>query len=281
MLKMMKQARAAMTLLSADEIRQQAEIPIHIGLVADGSGAYAEMEEFLVPASLPRSEWRLRMSQVHRANDNDVPGKVDFVLYEPGLPCPQGAYTYNRSNPEATAREILVDKSELDLALGRQFPPFRRPVVERIINMVARENALFAVATALPNVVPSFIELPWALGEFASDTAFLTANQVRMSFQIAAACGKPVGLSAQKGSVLAIAAGAFGWRALAREMVSHIPLGGGLIPKGAIAFAGTYLAGKGLEHLLVQDVQPTEETREQFYREGLERGRALIGSARA
>jgi uncharacterized protein (DUF697 family) len=173
--------------------------------------------------------------------------------------------------------EILADKGEIDLALGRQFPAFRRPVVERIVHLVARENALFAVATALPNVVPSLVEIPWALGEFASDTAFLTANQVRMSFQIAAACGKPVGLSAQKGAVLAIAAGAFGWRALARELVGHIPLGGGLIPKGAIAYAGTWLAGKGLEYLLVQQVHPSEETREQFYREGLERGRTVVG----
>jgi uncharacterized protein (DUF697 family) len=133
------------------------------------------------------------------------------------------------------------------------------------------------VATALPNVVPSLIEIPWALGEFASDTAFLTANQVRMSFQIAAACGKSVGFSAQKGAVITIAAGAFGWRALARELVGHIPLGGGLIPKGAIAYAGTWLAGKGLEYLLVQEVHPSEETREQFYREGLDRGRAVIG----
>ena len=89
-------------------------------------------------------------------------------------------------------------------------------------------------------MVPNFIELPWAIGEFASDTAFLTANQVRMAFQIAAACGKDVGLGKQKGAVLSIAAGAFGWRALARELVGKIPLGGGLIPKGAIAYAGTY-----------------------------------------
>ena len=46
---------------------------------------------------------------------------------------------------------------------------------------------------------------------------------------------------------------AFGWRALARELVGHIPLGGGLIPKGAIAYAGTYVVGKGLEYLLVED----------------------------
>ena len=49
MLKLMKQAKAAFSLLSADEIAKQASMPVHVGLVADGSGAYAEMEELLVP----------------------------------------------------------------------------------------------------------------------------------------------------------------------------------------------------------------------------------------
>src|ERR1035438_6414547 len=186
MLKIMKQAKAAFSLLSADEIVKQAELPVHIGLVADGPSAYAEMEEFLAPPTLPRQEWRQRISQVHRASDADVPSNVDIVLYEPGLPCPAGSYTFHRGNTQATCAEILKDKKDLDLALGRQFLPFRRPVVERIIQMVSQENALFAVATALPNVVPNLLELPWAFGEFASDTAFLTANQVRMAFQIAA-----------------------------------------------------------------------------------------------
>ena len=280
MLNVLKQARAALSLLSSQEIRQTAETPVHIGLVADGSAAYAEMEDFLVPSTTPRPEWHQRISQVHRANDTNVPGHVDIVLYEPGLPCPQGAYTFDRDHPEATVAEILRDKDELALALARQFPAFRRPVVDHLIHMVARENALFALATALPNVVPNLIELPWVLGEFASDTAFLTTNQVRMAFQIAAACGKEVGLAAQKGSVLSIALGAFGWRAIARELVSHIPLGGGLIPKGAIAYAGTYVAGKGLEFLLVQERPHTNEERERLYQEGLEHGRGFAGAMR-
>jgi hypothetical protein len=275
MLNVIKQARSAFSLLSADDIRKQAELPVHFGLVADSSAAYAEMEEFLVPFTLPRQEWRRRLSQVHRANDAEVPAHVDIVLYEPGLPCPEGAYSFDRGHSEATCAEILKDKGDLDLALGRQFLPFRRLVVERIIQMVSRENALFAIASALPNVVPSLIEIPWVFGEFASDTAFLTVNQVRMAFQIAAACGKPVGLGKQKGAMLTIAGGAFGWRALARELVGHIPLGGGLIPKGAIAYAGTYLAGKGLEYLHVHDGQPSAAQRGQLYREGLEFGRSF------
>jgi len=146
---------------------------------------------------------------------------------------------------------------------------------------VSRENTIFAVATSLPNVVPSFIELPWAFGEFASDTAFLTANQMRMAFQIAAACGKDVGMAQQKFELLGIAGGAFGWRALARELVGHIPFGGGLIPKGAIAYAGTYLAGKGLERLHLENGRHTSEELKSLYEHGLHRGRQVVRQIRA
>jgi uncharacterized protein (DUF697 family) len=284
--KVLKQTKAAFSLLNPGAILMQAETPIHFGLVADGSSAYAEMEEFLVPATLARQEWRHRMSQVHRANDPDVPSDVDIVLYESGISCPNSAYSFHPGHPEETWAEILQDKGDLDLALGRQFPAFRRLVVERIVHMVSRENALFVLATALPNVVPNLIELPWAFGEFASDTAFLTANQIRMAFQVAAACGADVGLSHQRAAIATIAGGAFGWRALARELVSHIPLGGGLIPKGAIAYAGTYLAGKGLEYFYVHDGEPSRAMRKQLYQEGLEQGRSFaktihLGESRA
>jgi hypothetical protein len=267
-------------MLSADEVRRRAERPVHLGLVADSPDAYAEMEAFLAPGDLPRGERLARLAQIHRANDPEPPAEVDIVLYEPGLACPQGAFPFQRSDPGRTVEEILNEKSDFMLPLARQFPRFRAAVVERIIHEVARENAMFAVATALPNVLPNLIELPWLFGEFASDTAFLTANQMRMAFQIAAACGKDVGLAQQKFEMLGIAGGAFGWRALARELVSHIPLGGGLIPKGAIAYAGTYVAGKGLEalHLHGGRRHNDAETRS-LYQRGLERGRELIRSS--
>jgi hypothetical protein len=275
MQKVLRQAKAAFSLLNPGEILLQAETPLHIGLVSDGSNAYAEMEEFLAPSTLPRQEWRRRMAQIHRANDPDVPSEVDLVLYEPGLPCPAGAFSFHRGRGEDICHEILAEKGHIDLALARQFPAFRRLVVERTVQLVARENALFVLATALPNVIPTLVELPWAFGEFASDAAFLTANQIRMAFQIAAACGANVGLRDQRAAIVSIAAGAFGWRALARELVSHIPMGGGLIPKGAIAYAGTYLVGKGLEYFYVHDAAPGAEDRDQFYRQGLEFGRSF------
>ena len=111
-----------------------------------------------------------------------------------------------------------------------------------MVKKIAKENALFSLATALPDIVP-FISLPWAIGEFASDTAFLTANQIRMAFLLAAANDRDIGYHEQRGEIASIILGAFGWRALARELVGKIPWGGGLVPKAAIAYAGTRVAG--------------------------------------
>jgi hypothetical protein len=134
------------------------------------------------------------------------------------------------------------------------------------------------VASALPNVIPSVLELPWTLGEFASDTAFITMNQVRMAFLVAAASDKPVGYDKQLAELVSIAAGAFGWRALARELVGMIPLGGGLIPKGAIAYAATYVLGKGLEHFHGVGYGYTRRQRRDAYQVAYARGKDLMGA---
>src|SRR5215831_8319546 len=106
MLNYLKQARAAFGMLDPNEVRRRAERRIHVGLVARGESGYAEMEDFLVPPSLPRDKRIELMGYVHRAGDENVPSKVDLVLYERGLDAPEGAYTYLRQAPEATIKAI-------------------------------------------------------------------------------------------------------------------------------------------------------------------------------
>jgi len=278
MLKALKQARAALSMLNPEEMRRRAARDLHVGLVAVTESGYNLLEDFLVPADLPGSVRAERLRHVHRATDSDVPSQVDFVLYEPGLKAHAEAFTLDRHTPEETIAAILESKEEIAVALARNFPVFRRTVIDRAIQTVARENTLFAIATALPDVLPSFVELPWAFGEFASDTVFLTANQVRLAFLIAAASGCEVGFAEQKAAVGTIVAAAFGWRALARELVGKIPLGGGLIPKGAIAFAGTFAVGKALEHAYTDQPLTRHEHKtvyEQAYQRGLEFAKSL------
>jgi uncharacterized protein (DUF697 family) len=275
MVKAIQQARAAFAMLSPDEIHNRAIRPVSFGLVADSEQAFAEMEDFLIPAGASPAVRAGLRGLVYRAGDPDAPEKVDLVLYQDGAEGPKGTYTFHRDEPGRTAAEIVRANDDIAPAMARAYPAFRVPVVERVIHSIARENALFAIATALPDLIPSLVELPWALGEFASDTAFLTANQIRMAFQIAAACGRPVGFAHQKAEVLGIAAGAFGWRAIARELAGKIPFGGGLIPKGAIAYAVTYGIGKGLERLYHAGAPLTKAERREIYRQAYERGASV------
>jgi hypothetical protein len=279
MMKAFKQIRAAMSLVNPEEVRRQAGRPVGVGLVATSNRGYSELENFLVPPGLPEEARTHTLETVYRAGDGDAAPQVDFVLYEARLPSPKGVFRHSPEDPRQTVAEILEEHEELSLPLARRFPPFRKTVVDRIVQTVARENALFAVTTALPNIVPNLLEVPLAFGEFASDTAFLTVNQIRMAFMIAAACGSEVGFGPQKLEIGTIAAAAFGWRAIARELAGKIPLGGGLIPKGAIAYAGTYLIGKGLEHLHDGGVPYTAKERREVYREGFQRGKAIAQSA--
>ena len=278
MIKSAKQVRAAISLLNPASVRERAGRRLDIGLVARTENGYAEMEDFLIPPALPREMHLALMQTLHRAGDPGTTGRVDLVLYESGLPTPHGAFTFFRDDPRRTVSEILRAHDDLSLALARHYPAFRQCVVDRVVQAVAWENAFFAVATALPNVVPNLFELPWAVGEFASDTAFLTVNQIRMAFLIAAACGKEVGLANQKVEVFSITASAFGWRALARELAGKIPLGGGLIPKGAIAYAGTFVVGKGLEHYHHARVPLPKAQREQIYEEAYQKGKLVAES---
>ena len=279
MLQYLKQAKSAFSMLSPDEVRRRAERPLVVGLVAEDSAAYAGMEDFLTPPAVSHDKRLQVMQSVHRASDPDIPEKYDLVLYAQGVPCPATAFTFFRDDPGRTVEEIVKARDDLGLPLARNFYPFRKPVVDHIITSVARENAIFAVASALPNVLPSLLEIPWALGEFASDTAFITMNQVRMAFLVAAASDKQVGYEKQLAELISIAAGAFGWRALARELVGFIPLGGGLIPKGAIAYAATYVLGKGLEHFHGVGYGYTRSQRRDAYQVAYARGKDLVGAA--
>jgi len=245
--------------LNAHEVRAAAAQELRVGLLASSGGVFRDMEDFLVPPHLDAVARGQALRMVYRL---DKPHKdFDFILCEPGIGLPRNGYLFDPVGSmvaDASMVEAIVAENQtIGLALGRSFPGFRTEVAHRIVNRVSRENALLALATALPNVIPGIIELPWAVGEFATDTAFLTMNQVRMALMLAAVYDRPVGYTEQKTSIAAIAAGAFGWRAIARELVGKIPLGGGLIPKAAVAYAGTWVVGNGLHRLYRTGVGPS------------------------
>ena len=93
--------------------------------------------------------------------------------------------------------------------------------------------------------------------------------------QVHAASDSEIGYREQKAEIASIVTGAFGFRAIARELIGKIPFGGGLIPKAAVAFAGTYVIGLSLERYHRVGYGLTKEERRQEYDKALRHGRTI------
>ncbi|MFN3323965.1 MAG: hypothetical protein ACK5AZ_10750 [Bryobacteraceae bacterium] len=278
----LQQIRSAISTLNPNEVREIAERPVSVGLAASGSAGYAAMEDFFSPGSLSADKRWTSVQILHRTSDASPGEQYDLLIYEQGMqPPPNGgqrkAFPFYYARPERTVQEILEAREDLGLPLARHFTPFRQAVAARVVTTVAKENALFSLATALPNLIPGF-SVPWAAGEFASDTTVLTVNQIRMAFLLAGASDRDIGFREQKAEIGGIIAGAFGWRSLARNLVGKLPLGGGIIPKGAIAYAGTWVIGQSIERVYRIGYGMTRQERRAAYEEAFERGKGVASA---
>ena len=275
-LPILREIRVALGHLNPSEVEALADRPLTLGVLALDEAFFARVISFLIPDWISKAKARQAGKSILRLASEEDFDRSDLGLCEPGLPHPSHFYPFEPHDPLAAVESILDDHEDLWIPLARQLPAFRDPVVARIIWKISKENALFTVATAIPNVVPSWISVPWALGEFASDTAFLTMNQVRMAFLVAAASDHNIGYRRQRSQIASIIAAAFGWRSLAREMVSKIPAGGGLVSKGLISLAGTFVVGKGLDTFMRLGRGLTREEKQRIYDQAVERGRAVV-----
>ena len=268
-----RQIRQALVNLNPAQVRAEANRPVRVGLVAASQESLGRMEKFLAPPSLSLERRAEALQMLVRGGGPSC----DIQIVESSLLLPRRAFSFDPEAPEDCIRRIVRKREDLMLPLGRRLEPFRKEVAHHVIRAVARENALFCLATALPDVIPSFASIPWAVGEYGSDAAFLTVNQIRMNFLLAAASDRPVGYREQRSEIASIMAGAFGWRALARELVAKIPFGGGLIPKAAIAWAGTFVAGLSLERLYRLGYGFTRAERRTAYEDAFENGKQIAG----
>jgi hypothetical protein len=272
----LRQIRGALANLNPAQVRELAGQPFRAGILAESEAGYQRIAGFLAPLQISDRKSRRVAQHVIRVEAEADFERCDFGLAEPGLRRPEHFYTFHPEDGKDVIRQVLDRHPDLWVPAARQFVAFRDPVVERLIFRVSKENALFAAAAALPNIAPHLLTLFWSVGEFASDTAFLTMNQVRLSFLIAAASDSPVGYLEQRGQIASIITSAFGWRALARQLVSKIPFGAGLVAKASIAFAGTYVVGLGLDCYQRVGRGLTAEEKKERYAEAFEQGKVLV-----
>ena len=277
-LNLFNEVKQAITNLNPHEIREQADRALRVGLFARSETAFQQMEAFFTPATLSSARLAQIGAVLQRASyGSQVVPPWDVEIYSYEMPVPKHGFGFDLNNPEHTVNDILKARPDLAIPLARHICPFREPVANQAIKKISKENALFSLATAIPDMIP-FLSLPWAVGEFASDTAFLTANQIRLAFTLAAISDREVGYREQKGEMASILLGAFGWRAIARELIGKIPFGGGLLPKAAVAYAGTRVAGMSLERYYRVGYGFTRAERHAAYDDALTRGRTIAGS---
>jgi hypothetical protein len=259
--------KQAVSTLNSKHVRDLADQHVVVGLHAATPESYARMEDFLLAGLSPA-----RRQDSSRAL---VRSTGDINIYDENVIAPAGGLIYRAGRPKLLVESALSRYPNFGMPLARSFSPFRDPFVEKVIASTSRENTMFSLATALPDVIPSLIELPWAVAEFASDTAFLTMNQIRMSFQIAGASDREVGYMEQKSEIAALIGGAFGWRAIARQIVGKVPFGGGLIGKAAIAYAGTKVVGLSLDKFYSVGYSYARDEREALYADAYRQGKKV------
>ena len=267
--------KKAISSLNPDQVRLAADRPVQIAIRSASREGYQRVEDYLLR---DLKEGRRRDSALYLTHETD-PGRDlhDVTIYDESVVAPPRSLVFRPDRPEDVVRKTLEKHPDFGVPLARSFPPFRKPFISRVISRTAKENTLFSLTTALPDVIPNVIELPWAVAEFASDTAFLTMNQLKMAFLIAAASDREIGYREQKSEVATVIASAFGWRAIARQVVGKIPFGGGLIGKASIAYAGTKVVGLSLEHLYSIGYAYTREDREKLYQDAFQQGRRVAG----
>lgn len=266
--------RKALNSLNPNHVRDLSAGSAQVTLHAPNEAAYREMEEFFLRDLRPARR-NNSSAFLGRSGRPSSGGAHEIVVYHEGSLAPAGALVLNPAHPEHFIETTLRRFPDAGIPLARSFSPFRKPFVRSVVTKTARENTLFSLTTALPDVIPNILELPWAVAEFASDTAFLTMNQVRMAFLLAAASDREIGYREQKAEIASVIGGAFGWRALARQLVGKIPFGAGLIGKAAVAYAGTKVVGLSLDHLYSVGYSYTREERDQLYADAFQQGKKV------
>jgi uncharacterized protein (DUF697 family) len=126
------------------------------------------------------------------------------------------------------------------------------------------------VASGLPSLVP-VLNIPIA----AADTAVLTKNQAMMVYRLALAFGAPAEFQKRMIEITPVIGAAVMWRQVAGGLVGLIP-GYGIVPKTAVAFAGTWVTGRAAELYYSTGFVSKDDLR-RFSEEAMARAKSMAG----
>jgi len=160
------------------------------------------------------------------------------------------------------------------LALGRYFPLFRVPVARHLISDTGFSNAAYSLSTGLVEVVP-ILNIPLNV----ADTFVLTKNQIFLVYKIGLALGMPVELQSYISTFGGVLGAGFFWRQMAHMLVGLIP-GIGIIPKVAVAYAGTSVVGNVVLQWYLTGRHVSKEQIRKLYAQAYATGKVLAPKLR-
>lgn len=165
--------------------------------------------------------------------------------------------------------KLLPDRK---LSLGRNYPLLRNAVAHDLINETSFANASYSFSTGIAEIIPA-LTIPFNV----ADMVILTKAQAFMIYRL----GLVFGLSSHWQDHLAAFGSTVGfgfvWRTIARQLVGLVP-GFGVIPKVAIAYAGTYAIGRGALQWYETGRAVSRADIERFFREALEQGKRIAAA---
>jgi uncharacterized protein (DUF697 family) len=164
---------------------------------------------------------------------------------------------------------LAREQGDRRIALAARVPGFRPVVVAQLSRERAFNNGKMAALSALPGVVP-FTD--WLLPATAmGDLIVLTRSQLGLLLEVAACYNQPPEPRERIRELLPVVGSAFGWRALARELVGLVPGGVGVVIKATVAYAGTYAVGRAAGLYYARGRQPVSAAQvKAFYREAMQ-----------
>ena len=180
---------------------------------------------------------------------------------------------------DAQAARQLVNamrglKAVDDVCLARHLPAFRAAVSHSLIDDTALANAVYSFGSGIVEVAP-IADVPMNV----ADIVILTKNQAMMAYKMALA----MGMTAEFGQIMpqlaAVVGAGFLLRQTARGLVGLIP-GFGLIPKVAIAFAGTYATGEVIYRWCAFGERVTGTAMKSLYDAAIARGKTIARTLR-
>ena len=147
---------------------------------------------------------------------------VPYVLATDLVRVPPGAGFPVEEIAAAVARRLGEDST----SLAARLPALRDAVCEELILAFSKRNGLIAAAVFIPGV----------------DMPLLTLNQVRLVLRIGLAHGQEMD-NVRALELLGVVGAGFGFRAVARELLNVVPIGGWAV-KGAVDYTGTRAVGE-------------------------------------